>query len=291
MENIRLNYSSLKKIAELANSSKLSFSDIVIKEQTRTLELSEEKLFEMMQDRYDVMKQSIEDGLSRKSNLKIEQQDGSKLYEKYVKEGKSLLGDVLGTIASRAMAVSELNASMGKICASPTAGSCGIMPASIISIEEFYKVPHDKVIKALFTSAGIGMVVANVMGVAGATAGCQAECGTATAMAAGTIVEMIGGTNDMILDAVAIGLKNIEGLVCDPVAGLVECPCIKRNSSGAVSAVLAADMALAGIKSIIPADEVISSLKQVGMKMSPELKETSLAGLATTETGKNIVLV
>ena len=291
MENIRLNYSSLKKIVELANSSKLSFSDIVIKEQAHTLELSEEMLFEMMQDRYDVMKQSIEDGLSRKSNLKIEQQDGSKLYEKYVKEGKSLLGDVLGTIAARAMAVSELNASMGKICASPTAGSCGIMPASIISIEEFYKVPHDKVIKALFTSAGIGMVVANVMGVAGATAGCQAECGTATAMAAGTIVEMLGGTNDMILDAVAISLKNIEGLVCDPVAGLVECPCIKRNSSGAVSAVLAADMALAGIKSIIPADEVISSLKQVGMKMSPELKETSLAGLATTETGKNIVLV
>lgn len=291
MENIRLNYSSLKKIAELANSSKLSFSDIVIKEQARTLELSEEKLFVMMQDRYDVMKQSIEDGLSRKSNLKIEQQDGSKLYEKYVKAGRSLLGDVLGTIAARAMAVSELNASMGKICASPTAGSCGIMPASIISIEEFYKVPHDKVIKALFTSAGIGMVVANVMGVAGATAGCQAECGTATAMAAGTIVEMLGGTNDMILDAVAISLKNIEGLVCDPVAGLVECPCIKRNSSGAVSAVLAADMALAGIKSIIPADEVISSLKQVGMKMSPELKETSLAGLATTETGKNIVLV
>lgn len=291
MENIRINYSSLKKIAELANSSKLSFSDIVIKEQARTLELSEEKLFVMMQDRYDVMKKSIEDGLSRKSNLKIEQQDGSKLYEKYVKEGRSLLGDVLGTIASRAMAVSELNASMGKICASPTAGSCGIMPASIISIEEFYKVPHDKVIKALFTSAGIGMVVANVMGVAGATAGCQAECGTATAMAAGTIVEMLGGTNDMILDAVAISLKNIEGLVCDPVAGLVECPCIKRNSSGAVSAVLAADMALAGIKSIIPADEVISSLKQVGMKMSPELKETSLAGLATTETGKNIVLV
>lgn len=290
MENIRINYSSLKKIADIANSEKNSFSDVVIREQSSSLEVSEKVLLEKMEERYLVMKKSIEDGLAKENQLKIEQVGGAKIYNTYVKSGKSLLGDILGKVASRAMAVAELNASMGKICASPTAGSCGIMPASIISIEEFYKVPHDKVIKALFTSAGIGMVVANVMGVAGATAGCQAECGTATAMAAGTIVEMFGGTNDMILDAVAISLKNIEGLVCDPVAGLVECPCIKRNSSGAVSAVLAADMALAGIKSIIPADEVISSLKQVGMKMSPELKETSLAGLATTKTGKNFVL-
>lgn len=290
MENIRINYSSLKKIADIANSEKNSFSDVVIREQSSSLEVSEKVLLEKMEERYLVMKKSIEDGLAKENQLKIEQVGGAKIYNTYVKSGKSLLGDILGKVASRAMAVAELNASMGKICASPTAGSCGIMPASIISIEEFYKVPHDKVIKALFTSAGIGMVVANVMGVAGATAGCQAECGTATAMAAGTIVEMLGGTNDMILDAVAISLKNIEGLVCDPVAGLVECPCIKRNSSGAVSAVLAADMALAGIKSIIPADEVISSLKQVGMKMSPELKETSLAGLATTKTGKNFVL-
>lgn len=288
MENI--NYSSLKKIADIANSKKVAFSDIVISEQMKSLELSEKTLIEMMEDRYQVMKKSIEDGLSKKNELKIEQVGAAKLYDDYVESGKSLLGNIVGKVASRAMAVSELNASMGKICASPTAGSCGIMPASIISIEEFYKVQHDKVIKALFTSAGIGMVIANVMGVAGATAGCQAECGTATAMAAGTIVEMLGGTNYMILDAVAISLKNIEGLVCDPVAGLVECPCIKRNSSGAVSAVLAADMALAGIKSIIPVDEVILSLKQVGMKMSPELKETSLAGLATTETGKNIIL-
>lgn len=290
MENIRINYSSLKKIADIANSEKNSFSDVVIREQSSSLEVSEKVLLEKMEERYLVMKKSIEDGLAKENQLKIEQVGGAKIYNTYVKSGKSLLGDILGKVASRAMAVAELNASMGKICASPTAGSCGIMPASIISIEEFYKVPHDKVIKALFTSAGIGMVVANVMGVAGATAGCQAECGTATAMAAGTIVEMLGGTNDMILDAVAISLKNIEGLVCDPVAGLVECPCIKRNSSGAVSAVLAADMALAGIKSIIPADEVILSLKQVGMKMSPELKETSLAGLATTKTGKNFVL-
>ena len=286
MENIRINYSSLKKIADIANSEKNSFSDVVIREQSSSLEVSEKVLLEKMEERYLVMKKSIEDGLAKENQLKIEQVGGAKIYNTYVKSGKSLLGDILGKVASRAMAVAELNASMGKICASPTAGSCGIMPASIITIEEEYKISHEKVIRSLFTSAGIGMVIANVMGVAGATAGCQAECGTATAMAAGTIVEMLGGTNDMILDAVAISLKNIEGLVCDPVAGLVECPCIKRNSSGAVSAVLAADMALAGIKSIIPVDEVISSLKQVGMKMSPELKETSLAGLATTETAK-----
>lgn len=290
MENIRINYSSLKKIVDIANSEKISFSDVVIREQSSSLEVSEKNLLEKMEERYLVMKKSIEDGLAKENQLKIEQVGGAKIYNTYVESGKSLLGDALGKVASRAMAVAELNASMGKICASPTAGSCGIMPASIITIEEEYKISHEKVIKSLFTSAGIGMVIANVVGVAGATAGCQAECGTATAMAAGTIVEIMGGTNEMILNAVAISIKNIEGLVCDPVAGLVECPCIKRNSSGAVSAVLSADMALAGIKSIIPVDEVLLSMKQVGMKMSPELRETSLAGLATTETGKNIVL-
>ena len=290
MENIKINYSSLKKIADIADGERISFSEAVIREQMKSLEVSEKVLIGKMEERYQVMKKSIEDGLSKENHLKIEQNGGAKLYNTYVDTGKSLLGSIVGKVASRAMAVSELNASMGKICASPTAGSCGIMPASIITIEEEYKISHDKVIRSLFTSAGIGMVIANVVGVAGATAGCQAECGTATAMAAGTIVEMMGGTNEMILNAVDISIKNIEGLVCDPVAGLVECPCIKRNSSGAVSAVLSADMALAGIKSIIPVDEVLLSMKQVGMKMSPELRETSLAGLATTETGKNIVL-
>ena len=290
MECIKINYSSLKKIADIADGERISFSEAVIQEQMKSLEVSEKVLIDKMEERYQVMKKSIEDGLSKENHLKIEQIGGAKLYNSYVDGGKSLLGSIVGKVASRAMAVSELNASMGKICASPTAGSCGIMPASIITMEEEYKISHDKVIRSLFTSAGIGMVIANIVGVAGATAGCQAECGTATAMAAGTIVEMMGGTNDMILDAVAISIKNIEGLVCDPVAGLVECPCIKRNSSGAVSAVLSADMALAGIKSIIPVDEVLLSMKQVGMKMSSEFKETSLAGLATTETGKNIVL-
>ena len=283
-----INYSSLKKIVELADTEGISFADAIINDQMKTLEVGRETLNAKMEERYKVMKKSIEEGLSKKTDLKIEQNDGAKIYNAYVSGGKSLLGDTLSKVAVRAMAVSEYNASMGKICASPTAGSCGIMPASIITIEEIYKISHEKVIKSLFTSAGVGMVIANIVGVAGATAGCQAECGTATAMSAATIVDMLGGASKMILNAVAISLKNIEGLVCDPVAGLVECPCIKRNVSGAVSAVLAADMALAGIESIVPADEVLKSMKQIGIKMSPELKETSLAGLATTETAKGI---
>jgi L-serine dehydratase len=283
-----INYSSLKKIVELADTEGISFADAIINDQMKMLEVDRETLYAKMEERYKVMKESIEEGLSKKTDLKIEQNDGAKIYNAYVSGGKSLLGDTLSKVAVRAMAVSEYNASMGKICASPTAGSCGIMPASIITIEEIYKISYEKVIKSLFTSAGVGIVIANIVGVAGATAGCQAECGTATAMSAATIVDMLGGTSKMILNAVAISLKNIEGLVCDPVAGLVECPCIKRNVSGAVSAVLAADMALAGIESIVPADEVLKSMKQIGIKMSPELKETSLAGLATTETAKGI---
>ena len=184
--------------------------------------------------------------------------------------------------------VSELNASMGRIVAAPTAGSCGILPAAVLTMEEEKHLSEKQCVMSLFTASAIGMVIANNASLAGARGGCQAECGSASAMAAAAIVELAGGTPEMVGSAVAIALKNILGLVCDPVAGLVEIPCIKRNASGVTGAFTAAELALAGIKSAIPADEVIWSMKKIGDVMPAALKETADGGLAATPTGRKL---
>jgi len=211
--------------------------------------------------------------------------DAYKLFRRS-ENGQCLSGPLLSNGIRMAMAVSELNASMGKIVASPTAGSCGILPGAIGACLEVKNISKDSAVMALFTAGAIGMVVANVASISGAEGGCQAECGTASAMAAGAVVEMMGGEPQMISHAVAIALKCILGLVCDPVAGLVEIPCIKRNASGVSLAFTAAELALAGIISHIPADEVILTMKKVGREMSETLKETAEGGLACTKTGK-----
>ena len=177
---------------------------------------------------------------------------------------------------------------MGRIVAAPTAGSCGILPAALITMQVEKECSDHDCVMALFTASAIGMVIANNASLAGAQGGCQAECGSAAAMAAAAITELAGGTPHMVSQAVAIALKNILGLVCDPVAGLVEIPCIKRNASGVAGAFVAAEMALAGIDSAIPADEVIWSMKRIGDIMSPTLKETAEGGLAATPTGRKL---
>ena len=176
---------------------------------------------------------------------------------------------------------------MGRVVAAPTAGSCGILPAAVLTMQEKGCSEHDCVM-ALFTASAVGMVITTSASVAGAQGGCQAECGSAAAMAAAAIVELAGGTPRQAADAVAMALKNILGLVCDPVAGLVEIPCIKRNASGVAGAFVAAELALAGIESAIPADEVIVAMKKVGDAMSPALKETAEGGLAATPTARRL---
>ena len=280
-----MKYKSIKAIIDTANERKVKISDFIIEEQIEATGEKKEALINKMKEAYDVMKKSIEIGFTERCKLKIEQEDGAKIYKKYLDSGKSMFGEKVGLAVAMAMSVSEVNASMGKIVAAPTAGSCGILPAALVATEKNYNIEEDKIINAMFTASAIGMVVANVFSIAGATGGCQAECGTAGAMAAAAVVEILGGTPNQIGDAIAICIKNIEGLVCDPVAGLVECPCIKRNASGVVNALLAADMALSGVKSIIPVDEVILAMKQSGEVMDDRLKETAGGGLATTETG------
>ena len=231
------------------------------------------------------MKEAIQNGLNSNemSMSGLCGNDCSKLIERYKNE-RSLLGKTFERITTYALATSEENIRMGKIVACPTAGSCGIVPAVIIGVSDELNLDEEALINALITAGEVGRIVSNKVALAGAVAGCQAECGVASAMSAAALTQMRGGTIDEILNAMALAIKNLLGLTCDPVCGLVEVPCVKRNPFLAIHAVTASELALSGITSKIPPDEVIDALEQTGKLMSPTLKESSQAGLAKTRT-------
>jgi len=206
-------------------------------------------------------------------------------YESYLAAGKSILGRIPSLAAAMALSCSEINASMQCIVACPTAGSCGIVPASLLSCAQERALSRERVIDGLFAASAVGMIIGSRATLAGAEGGCQAECGSAAAMAAAAVVEMLKGTPRMAFHAGAMALKSILGLTCDPVAGLVEIPCIKRNASGAVNALLCADLALAGVESYIPFDQVVDAMYAVGKAMPKSLRETAKGGLAVTPAG------
>ena len=213
--------------------------------------------------------------------------DGLKM-RLYARRGESIGGEFMDEVIVQAISMAESNACMRRIVASPTAGSCGVVPAVLLPLCEREHYTQHELLEALYVASGIGAVIAYRASISGAAGGCQAEIGTASAMAAGARVSLRGGTNEQIGHAVAMALKNLMGLVCDPVAGLVEVPCVKRNVIGAVNAISAADMALAGIESRIPVDEVIDAMGEVGRRMPVEFRETALGGLAATPTGKAV---
>ncbi len=231
------------------------------------------------------MREAIKNGLTstEKSVSNWCGDDCVKLPEKY-KRKHALFGQIFEKITTYALATAEENLRMGRIVACPTAGSCGIVPAVIVAVSEEEKIPESKQIDGLLTAGIVGLIISAKVRLAGAVAGCQAECGVASAMAAAALTEMLGGTPGEVIQAVSLALKNILGLTCDPVCGLVEVPCIKRNAFLAVHAVTAAELALCGVESKIPADEVVDTLKITGQLMSPLLKETSQGGLAKTKT-------
>lgn len=286
---MELNYFSLKDLLNTASEEGCTLSSLVLAQQAEQLELPEEEIYERMRKSYQVMAECIEPGCSPdlRSTSGLTGGDAYKM-RKATKEGKNLTGSLMGSALYRALAVSELNASMGRIVAAPTAGSCGIVPAAVLTMQEERNLSERQCVMSLFTASAVGMVIANNASLAGAQGGCQAECGSAAAMAAAAIVELSGGTPQMIDSAVSTALKNILGLVCDPIAGLVEIPCIKRNASGVAGAFVAAELALAGIKSAIPADEVILTMKKVGDTLPSSLKETAEGGLAATPTGRRL---
>ena len=278
---------SLQEWIELAQQKNMSFGDFCVECQARELEVGQEELLGRMEAILEVMEQSIEIGLSGIKSMGGLVGGNGKLVEIYRREHskESVVGNVMSKAIMIALAVGEANASMGRIVAAPTAGASGTLPAVLFSLSEARGCSRSETAKALVVAGAIGMVIASRATLSGAAGGCQAECGSAGAMAAGAAVELYGGSPDQVGQAVAMALKNMLGLVCDPVAGLVEVPCVKRNAGAVAVALVATEMALAGIKSVIPVDEVIDAMAAVGNAMSCSLKETAQGGLAVSPTG------
>ena len=284
-----ITYQSIDELVKTAVSERKQISDVVSEQQAMEQHCTIDQLYRQMERNLQVIRESVQWGLKpgHRSPSGLSGGDAHRLLEA-VQQGQTAGGGTLGMALVRALAVTEVNATMGRIVAAPTAGSCGILPAAILTVMETKDIPEHKAVMALFTAGGIGLVISKQATISGAQGGCQAECGSAAAMAAAAIVEIVGGTPEQAAHACAIALKNVLGLACDPVAGLVEVPCIKRNAIGAANAFVAADLALAGIESAIPADEVIQAMRSIGLQMPAALKETAEGGLASTPTGRKL---
>ena len=283
-----MEYTTINELVETAKENGISVGEAVLKDQAAQMEQTEEHLLAQMEESLQVMEKAVESGMDPRlrSTSGLTGGDAWKMM-KYGKTG-GITGSFMTGAMARALAVSEYNAAMGKIVAAPTAGSCGIMPGCLVSVMKERGIAREKILRGMFTAAGFGMVIAKRASVSGAQGGCQAECGSAAAMTAAALTEIMGGTPQQAADACAIALKNQLGLVCDPVAGLVEIPCIKRNVAGIMIAFSSADMALAGITSRIPADEVVDAMKEVGDSLPCALKETAQGGLANTPTARRM---
>ncbi len=275
-----------EELLKICEEENISLSEYAIRYEMENRDVSREQLFERMRNNLKVMQESAKDGME-KEIYSVSGLIGGDAYKlrKYYEKGGSLTGNTMVLAMAMALSSSEVNAAMGKIVACPTAGSCGILPAVILAAGEKLNKTEDELIQGLFASSAVGIIIGMNATMAGAEGGCQAECGSAAAMGAAAVVEMMGGTPKMSLDAAAIVFKNILGLVCDPVAGLVEIPCAKRNSSGAVSALCTADLVMAGVESKIPFDDALSAMYKVGKSLPAELRETALGGVAITKAG------
>lgn len=281
-------YHSIKDILDICSSENLDFWEVILMADVDERAVSREESFATMQGMYAAMKMADDDyDGSRVSASGMAGGDGAKMHE-YNMSGRNICGEFMGLAMEKALKVSESNACMRRIVAAPTAGSCGVIPAVFIAYQKCFNVPDEKMTQAMYITAGLGAVIAENASIAGASGGCQAEIGSASAMAAAGLAYLQGGDNECIANAAALALKNMLGLTCDPVCGLVEVPCIKRNVAGAVNAISSAQLSLAGIRSAIRPDEVIDSMKRIGDMIPACLKETSEGGLAVTESAKEV---
>lgn len=279
-------FRNVAELVYMAEKKNKKISDIMIEQEVKVTGLTREEVLQKMEQNLIIMEKAVERGLQGVASHTGLTGGDAVLLQKYIATGKSLAGELLLDAVSKAVATNEVNAAMGTICATPTAGSAGVVPGTLFAVKDKLQPTREEMIAFLFTAGAFGFVVANNATISGAAGGCQAEVGSAAGMAAAAIVEMAGGTPAQCAEAMAITLKNMLGLVCDPVAGLVEVPCVKRNALGASNAVVAADMALAGIKSRIPCDEVIEAMFKIGQGMPVALRETAQGGLAATPTGR-----
>ena len=283
-----MGFASINELLQQTKEKNTSICRLMMAHEAELEGVSEDAVFAQMLENWQIMQKSIERGIKEApvSKSGLVGGDGQRLY--HYSKGRTLCGQVINEAVSYALATAEVNASMGRIVACPTAGSFGIVPAVLESVQQSLDLTDEEVTMGLFTSAAIGSVVAFKASVSGAVGGCQAECGTASAMAAAAAVELAGGSPEAAINAAAMVIKNVLGLVCDPVAGLVEVPCVKRNAMGASLALVCADMALAGITSRIPMDDVIMAMDMVAHALPVSLKETALGGLAATPSGQEI---
>ncbi len=259
--------------------------DLIIEDESEYQNTPKHIINERLHRSLTIMRQSLDKALTTDIELPIK--EASHQAQRML-SSPIFFGNHMKEAIGWAMAISEYNSGMGLIVAAPTAGASGVLPAVLFKAKEILEKSDEDVVNALIVAAAIGAIIGNRAMLSGSEGGCQAEVGVASAMAAAAITHMAGGSADQISNAIALNLKNILGLVCDPVAGLVISPCIKRNAIGVVNAFLAAEMALSGVTSIIPADEIVDAMMKVGRKLPYELKETGLGGIAATKTGKKI---
>jgi len=278
-------FESISQLIEESERNNIALHELILKDESEYTHTSESTILLRLKRILDIMKQSLEKALV--SDIELPIKEASNQAKKMLSEGFFYSNDMKEAIAW-SMAIGEYNSGMGLIVACPTAGSSGVVPAVLFKAKEILEKSDKDVLNALIVGAAVGSIIGNQAMLSGSEGGCQAEVGVASAMAAAAITYMAGGTYNQITNAIALTLKNVLGLVCDPVAGLVISPCIKRNAIGVVNAFLAAEMALSGVTSVIPADEVIHAMMKVGMKLPYELKETGKGGIAATKTGKQI---
>lgn len=283
-----MSFKSLKEIVQQCEAKDKLFWEVILEDDMNDRSATADQSFAKMEKLYLSMKHADEAyDPNLKSASRLVGGDGE-LITIALKRGIMLSGPYAGEVIEKAVKMGESNACMKRIVAAPTAGSCGVLPAILLTYEKQFKMSSDKMIEAMYVASGIGEIIAVRAFLAGAAGGCQAEVGSASAMAAGALAYLNGGDSDSIVHAAAMSLKNLLGLVCDTVAGLVEVPCIKRNVVGAVNAIACADMAVAGVRSKIPPDEVIDAMRDIGEAMPRSLRETGEGGLAATQTGQEI---
>lgn len=282
-------FTHLHELIKLAEDRNISIGKLMVENEIEQTGRSEQEILAHMEKQFAVMEEAVRKGTQEPimSRSGITGGDGYRVYE-YVKQGNTFIHPQTLQTMAYALSVSEVNSGMGRIVATPTAGSAGILPGVLVYALDTGRYSREAIILSMMTAAALGLVIANSASISGAAGGCQAEVGSATAMAAGALVEIGGGTPEQVGHAVGLALKNSLGLVCDPVGGLVEVPCIIRNGLHAITALAAADMAMAGVKSIIPPDEVIQVMHEVGLEMPASLRETGIGGLAGTPTGKEL---
>ncbi|WP_040980039.1 L-serine ammonia-lyase, iron-sulfur-dependent, subunit alpha [Oceanobacillus jeddahense] len=279
-------FRTVAELVEMANTENIPISEVMIRQEMDVKEKTREEVFSEMEKNLVVMENAVEDALKGVQSVTGLTGGDAVKVQKYMKEKTPLSGNLMMDAVSKAMGTNEVNAAMGIICATPTAGSAGCVPGTLFAVKEQLNPTREEMVRYLFTSGAFGFVVANNAFISGAAGGCQAEVGSAGAMASAAIVEMAGGTPEQSAQAFAMTLKNMLGLVCDPVAGLVEVPCVKRNAGGSSLAIVSADLALAGVESRIPCDEVIGAMYRIGKQMPSSLRETGEGGLADTPTGR-----